>query len=84
MRHRSLQSGTQFRLRLSFGESVPSEGNDQKRRAPVDCSVIRTEGPGPINARTSRLGQLIIPLTCVAQGHLVNPKTRKVLGSDDE
>jgi hypothetical protein len=37
------------------------EGNDQKRRAPVDCSVIRTGGLGPINARTSRLGRLMIP-----------------------
>ena len=43
-----------------------SEGNDQKRRAPVDCSVIRSGGLGPINARTSRLGQLMIPPTCVA------------------
>jgi hypothetical protein len=61
-----------------------SEGNDQKRRAPVDCSVIRTEGLGPISARTSRLGQLMIPLTRVAQAHLVNSKTGKVLGSDEE
>ena len=43
-----------------------SEGNDQKRRAPVDCSVIRSGGLGPINARTSRLGQLMTPPTCVA------------------
>jgi hypothetical protein len=79
MRHRSLQSGKQFRPRLSFGVCHPlSVGNDQKRRAPVNCSVIRTGGLGPINARTSRLGQLMIPLTCVAQGHLVHP------GSDDE
>jgi hypothetical protein len=85
MRHRSLQSGTQFRPGLSFGESVPplSEGNDQKRRAPVNCSTIRTGGLEPINARTSRLGQLMIPLTCLAQAHLVNPKTGK-LGSGDE
>ena len=46
--------------------------------------MIRTGGLGPINARTSRLGQLMIPLTCVAQAHLVNPKTGKVLGSGDE
>ena len=37
-----------------------SEGNDQKRWAPVDCSVIRTGGLGPINARTS-IGRLMIP-----------------------
>ena len=55
-----------------------SDGNDQKRRAPVDCSVIRTGGVGPINARTSRLGQLMIPLTCVARAHLVIPKTDKL------
>jgi hypothetical protein len=60
-----------------------SEDNDQKRRAPVNCSAIRTGGLGPINARTSRLGQLMIPLTCLAQAHLVNPKTGK-LGSGDE
>ena len=56
-----------------------SEGNDQKRRAPVDCSVIRTGGLGPINARTSRLEQLMIPLTCVARAHLVTPKPGVVL-----
>ena len=62
-----------------------SEGNDQKRRAPVDCSVIRTGGLGPINARTSRLGQLMIPTDVRGLAHLVNqPKDRQVVGSDDE
>jgi hypothetical protein len=65
---------------LSFGESVPSteRGNDQKRRAPVNCSAIRTGGLGPINARTSMLGQLMIPLTCLAEAHPVTPKTGKL------
>ena len=35
---------------------------------------IRTGGLGPINARTSGLEQLMIPLTCVAPGHLVTPR----------
>ena len=39
--------------------------------------MIRTAGLGPINARTSRL-TLMIPLTCVARAHLVNPKTGKL------
>ena len=53
-----------------------SEGNDQKRRAPVDCSVIRT---GELRPRTSRLGRLMIPLTRVARAHRVSPKPGVVL-----
>jgi len=66
---------------LSFGESVTSteRGNDQKRRAPVNCSVIRTGGLGPINARTSGLAQLMTPPTSVARAHLVSPKPGVVL-----
>jgi hypothetical protein len=55
------------------------EGNDRKRRAPVDCSVIRTGGLGPINATTSRLEQLMTPPTSVARAHRVSPKLGVVL-----
>ena len=58
------------------------EGNDQKRRAPVDCSVIRTRGLGPINARTPRLpaaddpedADLTYAVPCVRPGAFGDPE----------